>query len=92
MAKEGEDIGATWSSQNPTRKVTKLAGMSDEDWEELDLKVISTIRLCLANEVMYNVMNEETTTSLWLRLEILYMTKSLSNKLYLKKNNYMGYT
>jgi len=61
--------------------------MSDEDWE-LDLKAASTIQLCLADEVMYNVMDEETTTGLWSMLEILYMIKSLSNKLYLKKQLY----
>ena len=33
-------------------------------------------------------MDEEMTTELWSRLEILYMTKSLSNKLYLKKQVY----
>ena len=33
-------------------------------------------------------MDEETATGLWSRLEILYMTKSLSNKLYLKKQLY----
>ena len=40
---------------------------------------------------MYNVMDEKTTTELWSRLEILYMTKSLSNKLYLKKQLYRLY-
>jgi len=54
--------------------------MSNEDWEEMDLKKTSTIQLCLADEVMYNVMNEETVTGLWSRLET-YMTKNLSNKL-----------
>ena len=44
----------------------------------------STIQQCLADEVMYNMMDEETATELWSRLET-YMTKSLSNKLYLKK-------
>ena len=42
----------------------------------------------LADEVMYSVMDEETTTGLWSRLEMLYMTQSLSNKLYLKKQLY----
>jgi len=53
----------------------------------LDLKAASTIQLCLADEVMYNVMDEATTICLWSRLEILYITKS-SNKLYLKKQLY----
>jgi len=43
------------------------------------------IELCLVDEVMYNVMDEEMVTRLWSRLEMLYMTKSLFNKLYLKK-------
>ena len=54
----------------------------------MDLKAASTIQLCLTNEVMYNVMDEETTTRLWSGLEILYMKKSLFNKLYLKKQLY----
>ena len=37
---------------------------------------------------MYNVMDEEMATSLWSSLEMLYMTKNLSNKLYLKKQLY----
>ena len=41
----------------------------------------------LQNKVMYNVIDEETVTRLWSRLET-YMTKSLSNKLYLKKQLY----
>ena len=66
-------------------KKSKPASMSDEDWEELVLKAASTIQLCLADEVMYNVMDEDTATSLWLRSESLYMTNILSNKMYLKK-------
>ena len=54
----------------------------------MDLKAASTIQLCLADDVMYNVMDEETVTGLWSRLETLYMMKSLSNKLYLKKQLY----
>ena len=34
------------------------------------------------------MMDEETTIGLWSRLEILYMTKSLFNKMYLKKQLY----
>ena len=69
MAKEGESvIGATWSSQN----LAKLVGMSDEDREESNMKAASTIQLCLLDEVMYNVMDEETTTGLWSMLETLH--------------------
>ena len=46
------------------------------------------IQLCLVDEVMYNVMDEKMPTGLWSRLEILYMMKSISYKLYLKKQLY----
>ena len=69
-------------------KTAKPTGTSYEDWDEMDLTAASTIQLCLADEVMYNLMDEEMATGLWSRLEILYMTKSLSNKLYLKKQSY----
>jgi len=66
-------------------KSTKPTGMSNKDWEKMDLKAVRTIQLSLADEVMYNVMDEETATELWSRLETLYMIKNLPNKLYLKK-------
>ena len=69
-------------------KSAKPVGTSNEDWEEMNLKATSTIQLYLANKVMYKVMDEEITTELWSRLGTLYMTKSLSNKLYLKKQLY----
>ena len=57
MAKNGEGLqqGLHKTLQG---KSTKLAGTSDEDWEEIDLKATSTIQLCLTDEVMYNVMDE----------------------------------
>jgi len=53
--------------------------------EKIDLKAATTTQLHLADEVMYNMMDEEIVMGLWSRLETLYMTKSLSNKLYFKK-------
>jgi len=44
--------------------------------------------LCLSDEVLYNVMNKETTAGFSCRLESLYMTESLSNKLFMKYQLY----
>ena len=66
-------------------KSTKPRGTSNEDWKEMDLKAANMIQLCLADEAMYNAMDEEMATGFWSRLEKLYMSKSLSIKLYLKK-------
>ena len=61
MTKEGE--GVTVYSEDLAGKIKKPTGTSNEDWE-MDLKAASTIQLCLVDEVMYNVMDEEMTTEL----------------------------
>ena len=58
--------------------------MTDDEWEELDAKALSTICLCLTDDVLFNIVEEKSTTSLWSKLESLYMTKSLTNIIYLK--------
>uniref|UniRef100_A0A2N9GD91 Uncharacterized protein n=1 Tax=Fagus sylvatica TaxID=28930 RepID=A0A2N9GD91_FAGSY len=69
-------------------KTKKPEKMTDDEWEELDMKAVSTIRLLLANEVMYDVMEENSTAGIWLNLEKRYMSKSLTNKLHLKQKLY----
>ena len=41
--------------------------------------------MCLTDKVLCNVIYEKTTSSLWAKLESLYTSKNLSNRLYLKK-------
>ena len=69
-------------------KTKKLATMTDEQWEELDEKALSTIQLRLATHALREVLDKTTTADLWLRLEALYMTKSLANKIRLKERLY----
>ena len=54
-------------------------GMNDIDWKNLEAKTLATIRLCLANDVMYHVMDKESLTIIWLKLESRYLFKSLTN-------------
>ena len=54
------------------------------DWKDLKVKTVATIKLCLADDVMYHVMDKESLAAIWLKLESRYMSKSLTNKLYLK--------
>ena len=58
--------------------------VSDEDWEELDLKAFSTIRLCLEKNILAKVSGVSIAKGLWEKLEHMYQTKSLSTWLYLK--------
>ena len=67
---------------------TKPESTEEVDWKELETKAVAVIRLCLADDVMYHVMDDESPAGIWLKLESRYMSKSLSNKLYLKQKLY----
>ncbi|GJX57272.1 retrotransposon protein, putative, ty1-copia subclass [Tanacetum coccineum] len=51
----------------------------------------SALLLCLDNKVLREVNKEDSAAGVWLKLETLYMTKSLANKLYLKKKLFTFY-
>nr|GFA39164.1 retrovirus-related Pol polyprotein from transposon TNT 1-94 [Tanacetum cinerariifolium] len=67
------------------------ADMEAKAKAELNKKAHSAVILCLGNKVMREVTRETTATGVWSKLETLYMTKSLANKLYLKKKLYTFY-
>ena len=58
---------------------------SEEEWDDLDLRAASTIRLCLAKNVLANMHGISTTKELWEKFEQLYQDKGISNRLYLKE-------
>ncbi|GKC96465.1 retrovirus-related pol polyprotein from transposon TNT 1-94 [Tanacetum coccineum] len=55
---------------------------------ELNKKAHSSVILCLGNKVLREVTRETTAAGVWSKPQTLYMTKSLANKLYLKKKLY----
>ena len=63
----------------------KSSTTGNDDWEELDLRVASAIKLCLAKNILANVHGMSTAKGLWEKLEELYQAKSISNRLYLKE-------
>jgi hypothetical protein len=69
-------------------KSKKPTAMTEWEWEDLDVKALSTIRLCLVDEVLFNIVGDDTTSGLWSKLESLYMTKSLMSRIYLKRQLY----
>ena len=66
-------------------KTMRPAFMTDEQWEDLDEKALSTIQLYLAPHVLHKVLDKTTIVDLWLVLQALYMMKSLNNKIHLKE-------
>uniref|UniRef100_A0A453QD77 Uncharacterized protein n=1 Tax=Aegilops tauschii subsp. strangulata TaxID=200361 RepID=A0A453QD77_AEGTS len=61
----------------------KPAKMEDEDWKELQM-----IRLCLSDQVIYYVMDENSPKKIWEKLESQFMSKTATTKVYLKQNSY----
>ena len=58
--------------------------MSKDDWEELDQRAMSSIRLCMAKNILANIHGTSTAKELWERFEGLYQAKSVCNQFYLK--------
>ncbi|GKB69295.1 hypothetical protein Tco_0930707, partial [Tanacetum coccineum] len=64
----------------------KSDDMSDANYKLQEENAHSTILLCLSDEVLYEVGDEESAARVWKQLETIYMTKSLTNKLLLKQH------
>ena len=75
----------TTGTQPTTAQTTSTppTDMSKEDWEKLDRRERSTIRIYLEDLVLLNVSGESTAKELWDKLRNLYQSKSLVNKLFL---------
>nr|GEX22160.1 retrovirus-related Pol polyprotein from transposon TNT 1-94 [Tanacetum cinerariifolium] len=58
------------------------ADMEAQEKAKLNKKAHSAMILCLGNKVLREVTEETTAAGVWSKLETLYMTKSLANKLY----------
>ena len=65
-------------------KIKRPLTATDDEGGDLDSKALRTIRLCLVNDVLFNINGETSATSLWYKLESVYMTKSVTNIIYLK--------
>ena len=42
----------------------KLSKMKDDEWNKIEVRTKAVIILCLLDDVLYNVMNEEITAEL----------------------------
>lgn len=89
MAVKGEEfVGATRFSEDDVRGTKKPEKMVDNEWEVFEVKAVSTIQLCLSDEVMYCNHGERISCRNLDRLESWHISKSLTNKLYFKQKLY----
>ena len=56
--------------------------------EEMQAQTCATMRLCLADQIMYHVMDESSPKKIWDKLAKKFMSKTLTRKLYLKQKLY----
>ena len=63
----------------------KLEKMSMKEWRILNRKTVGYIRQWICDNVYHNLSQEKTAHSLWKKLEKLYETKNLDNKVFLMK-------
>jgi hypothetical protein len=68
---------------------TQPTSMSIEEWEKLERRERRTIRLCLADSVLLNVLGEDLAKKLWDKLGSLYQSKYMVNNLFLIKKLYL---
>jgi hypothetical protein len=69
-------------------KEKKTPTITEDDCDEMDARALSAILLCLADVVLFNIVLEKITVGLWTKLESLYMMKSLTSRIYLKRQLY----
>ena len=60
-------------------------GLTDGQLAVMEEKAHSTILLSLDDHIITEVADQATAAEFWMKLESLYMTKSLTNKLLLKQ-------
>jgi hypothetical protein len=87
MQSTGTPSTGTQPTSTQTSSTTPT-GMSKEYWEKLDRRERSTIRICLENSALLNVLGESIAKELWDDLGNLYQSKSLENNLFLQKKLY----
>ena len=59
--------------------------MSDEDWEDLDVRIMNAIHMCLAQMIFASVLRISKTKDLQGKLREIYQAKHVTNRVYLKK-------
>ena len=62
--------------------------MSMEEWEKIERRERSMIQLCLTDLVLLNVSGEYSAKKPWDKIGSLYQSKSMVNKLFLRKKLY----
>ena len=58
--------------------------IEEEKWTQMRKKAVSTVRLSIAPEIKYHYMKETDLDELLEKLQLVYASKSLTNKIFLR--------
>ena len=62
--------------------------VEDRKWEQMDEDVVSSLYLVVVDNILSNILKLQLRNFFWDNLTKLYETKSLHNKIFLKKRLY----
>ena len=81
-------VGASRGSRCIAGRKSLSNNLSKKEKQDILDKAQSTLILSLGDRALREVSRETSTAAFWRKLESLYMTKSLANRLYLKQRLY----
>ena len=71
------------------RRESKMSSsLNEKEKAEILKKARNAIILSLSDQILKKVVKEKSTAEMWMKLEQLYMTKALPNRIYLKQRFY----
>jgi hypothetical protein len=80
-------------TQDLDEALEKFGGKASKDWTDeekrKDCKALSLIQLHLSNDIVQECLQEETAATLWLKLELICMSKDLTGKIHMKMKLFM---
>ena len=68
--------------------VNRPENITDDKWEEIDTNTIANLHLELGDKLLSNIEEKKTAKKIWDYLTKLYETKSIHNKIFLKRTLY----
>jgi len=62
--------------------------MEEKVWKKMNRTAYGVISSCLSQDLKYDVINETSVKNIWETLARKYLTKSIKNRLHLKRRLY----
>ena len=82
------DTLTTSNLEDTLRLEEKLKEISEKNWDKMNMTVCGIIRSCLTQDTKYHVIIKTSVRKIWENLESKYLSKSIENRLHLKRKRY----